>query len=353
MNQMELNLSTKDLINKFPLIEIFIRSLVKNRLGHAYLIVGCETQELDLVASFISAVVLCQNKSKSIVGQDLYLEPCGQCNSCMMVKCGRHPDIFWIRPSGKLRQIRVDHIRALEEHLNLKGSFSPWRIAIIAEAERMNINAANAFLKTLEEPPPQVIIFLLSIEPERLLATIRSRCLRIDLARTEIRKWSEAQLSWLRDLIDEIFSKRNFVGIYNSLYSLLKHLQSLYLHIEEAMPELSPEEKEAIDKEIAEEIEVQREEAIQAEYRKRRQFFLKVLLWWLRDVWLATRGIDAEKWEVKELADITQSVAKKLESENVRMALIKIEETLSWLDTNVPEANVLELMLLRLYRLLG
>ncbi len=87
-----------------------------------------------------------------------------------------HADLRVIEPESKGSAITVDQIRSLHQFIRLTAAESGWRIIIIDPAETMNVNAANALLKLLEEPPPQALIFLISHAPGRLLPTIRSRC---------------------------------------------------------------------------------------------------------------------------------------------------------------------------------
>ncbi len=92
-----------------------------------------------------------------------------------------HPQCRLLRPSSRSRSILVDDIREVEKFLSLCGELDAYKIVIILDAERMSEEASNAFLKTLEEPPPQTLIMLLSEHPSRLLSTILSRCIRLDL----------------------------------------------------------------------------------------------------------------------------------------------------------------------------
>jgi DNA polymerase-3 subunit delta' len=93
----------------------------------------------------------------------------------------RHPDFFTLRPSGKARFIRVDPLREFVGKIRLSASAGPRKVGVVYDADRMMIPAANAFLKTLEEPPADTTLFLLSTRPNDLLATIRSRCFHLHL----------------------------------------------------------------------------------------------------------------------------------------------------------------------------
>ena len=100
-----------------------------------------------------------------------------------IIRIGKnHPDILSIRPEAKSRIITIEQIRDLMQTVHLKPTCAPWKVAIIEAADRLNVQAANAFLKTLEEPPADSILILLSSDPARLLETILSRCLRLNFA---------------------------------------------------------------------------------------------------------------------------------------------------------------------------
>ena len=101
---------------------------------------------------------------------------CGVCRSCQLVQAGTHPDHLLLQPHEPEAPIKVDAVRKVVAFLGQKAQFSGWRVVLIDPAERMNVQAANALLKTLEEPGEQVLLLLVSERPGELLATLRSRC---------------------------------------------------------------------------------------------------------------------------------------------------------------------------------
>jgi DNA polymerase-3 subunit delta' len=105
--------------------------------------------------------------------------PCGQCRDCRLLASGQHPDFLRVGPAEDSRQIRVEQIRELCEQLSLTSHGGQATVALIAPADSMNANAANALLKTLEEPRAGVTLMLLCALPSRLPATIFSRCQRL------------------------------------------------------------------------------------------------------------------------------------------------------------------------------
>ncbi|SIT65782.1 DNA polymerase III, delta prime subunit [Ectothiorhodosinus mongolicus] len=110
---------------------------------------------------------------------------CGQCHGCRMLAAGAHTDVTTLRPEEGKKNIRIEPIRQLTEFMSLSTSHAPRRIAMIWPADAMNLNAANALLKTLEEPPGPALMVLVTAHPARLPATIRSRCQMLRLPRPE------------------------------------------------------------------------------------------------------------------------------------------------------------------------
>jgi len=137
-------------------LERMRKCLAGQRVAHAYVIVGdVNLSETTVVRPWL----------KDLLGRD----PEG------------HPDVFRVSPLSKLRQIKIEQIRQLLSSLYQTSSLGGWKIAIVSEADRLLPQAANAFLKTLEEPTRRTVILLLTSAPDLLLPTIRSRCLMIRL----------------------------------------------------------------------------------------------------------------------------------------------------------------------------
>src|SRR4029077_4481970 len=117
--------------------------------------------------------------------------------NCQKIEQAKHPDIHWVRPESKSRVIVTDQMRELMQEIHLRPSEAEYKVAIIVAADRLRIEAANAFLKTLEEPPGKSILILLSSEPQRILETILSRCLRLSFAGEGPRPLEKGHKEWL------------------------------------------------------------------------------------------------------------------------------------------------------------
>ncbi len=150
-------------------VMILKRALANNVLAHAYLFSGESGIGKRMTAIALAAAVNCRAG-----GTD---GGCGECPSCRRVASGSHPDVHYIAPDGE--DIKIDQIRQVQGDLALKSFEGLKKTLIVDSAERMNQASANAFLKTLEEPPGDALIILITSMPQSLLPTIRSRCQEI------------------------------------------------------------------------------------------------------------------------------------------------------------------------------
>ncbi|MDH5396173.1 MAG: DNA polymerase III subunit delta', partial [Gammaproteobacteria bacterium] len=114
--------------------------------------------------------------------------------SCQLIKAESHPDLLMLKPEEEGKAIKVDHVRDLIEKLSLTGHRQGYRVIIITPADALNVNASNSLLKTLEEPPLNTILILISDKPSRLMATIRSRT---QMIRFSLPTESQS-MSWLK-----------------------------------------------------------------------------------------------------------------------------------------------------------
>lgn len=121
---------------------------------------------------------------------------CGNCDACLLIHAGTHPDYLYIEPQEDKTHILIDQIRELCRALGLKSHAGGYKVAILAPAEQMNSAAANSLLKTLEEPSDNTLLILVTERPARLPATIRSRCQQLRFPAPPLeegREWLENQ----------------------------------------------------------------------------------------------------------------------------------------------------------------
>jgi len=223
-------------------------------------------------------------------------------------------------------------------------------VAILAGADRLNLQAANAFLKTLEEPPADSILILLSTEPQRLLETILSRCLRLSFSGEAGCHREPAFAEWLGRFSQMAGAEeRSLLGRYRLLSLLLGRLGELKAGTEQTLTERSPLEKfEDIDPKLREKWEDELTAAVEAEYRRQRAELLAGLQWWLRDIWLQTLRFGSELLTYPALADSARQVAGRLTAQQAMENLQLLEQTQRLLASNVQEALALEVGLLKL-----
>ena len=181
-------MALEDIIGQERAIEILRGCIKRNRVAHAYIFAGDEGIGKKLTAINFAKALNCQNNrnASSVLRNELKnnthdgIDCCDGCSSCIKINKSIHPDFFFIAPENG--EIKVDVIRKLQESISYKAFESPWKIAIIDGAETLNQSAANAFLKTLEEPPEQTILILISSMSGLIPKTILSRCQRVNFS---------------------------------------------------------------------------------------------------------------------------------------------------------------------------
>lgn len=158
----------------------------QQRIPQALLVTGSEGLGLRQLLDVYAANLLCHNPVDGLA--------CGHCHGCKLLAAESHPDYLLIEPDEPGKAIGIDKIRQLIVKLALKPQFEAYRVVIIQPAERLNTASANAFLKCLEEPTERTCIILLTEQPSRLPATIRSRCQKISCALPDV----SLATAWLR-----------------------------------------------------------------------------------------------------------------------------------------------------------
>jgi hypothetical protein len=369
-------------------VELLQRSLERGRLAHAYLFTGRQLDRLEGLARTLAKTLNCLHPVKR---GGVAVDCCDRCLNCQKIEHGNHADVFWVRPESKSRHIRIGQIvhrddsppRVLLDAVNLKPAESQYKFGVIVAADRMNDQAANAFLKTLEEPPPRSVLILLTTEPQRLLETIISRCLRLNFAGEGPQHLAPAQMEWLAAFSEMAAAdQKSLLGRYRLMDVLLRKLNEVRASIDETLTARSPLEKyEDAEEELRDRWEKELKAAVEAEYRRQRADFLLALQWWLRDVWLQTLNqVQSLKSKVQspdpkvgagtaeskpvnhQLSTInspddllafpqlegTKRVAGRITPEAAMENLRIMEQLQRWLSTNAQEGLALEVGLLKL-----
>ncbi|HEX4387235.1 MAG TPA: hypothetical protein VH109_01265 [Steroidobacteraceae bacterium] len=156
------------------------------RLAHALLIHEAPGAGGDWLAEWAAQLVLCESLAE---------RPCGLCRACRRVSARRHPDLAWIAPLEDSRQLRIEQVRELTQELALTAHGGGYKVGVLTPADALNRFAANALLKTLEEPSARTLLVLVVTAPSRLPATVLSRCQRLSVrapTRAEALAWLES-----------------------------------------------------------------------------------------------------------------------------------------------------------------
>jgi len=160
------------------------------RLPHGLLLHGPDGVGKEHFAAVLAAGLFCS-------GRRAGLTPCGACPECALSRAASHPDLHWLRRPEDKKSIGVDIVREACEQLAMTSMRGGYRVAIITPAHLMTHNAMNALLKTLEEPAPRTLLVLITSRPSALLATLRSRCQRVEVPRppaAQSSQWLASQL---------------------------------------------------------------------------------------------------------------------------------------------------------------
>ncbi len=237
-------------------LDILKRAHQNNSLHHAILLYGQSLNSLEIIAKELANLLLnTQN-------------------------CDRNPDFFRLRPEGKMRQIKIgsdsdraggefppNTMRWLLNKLNKSANGNGAKVALVVEADRMNVYTANAFLKTLEEPPPATTLIMLSQRPNDLLDTIKSRCIsiRIESLPNEIEneEWQE----WLSDFENWIAKSTKIASSRAKTSDYLIEAYALLARYEKIIEEIL-EENLSLSNEATVNMEKEEIEALEASERK-------------------------------------------------------------------------------------
>ena len=312
------------------IIEHFKNAITMDKVSHAYILNGPDLSGKRMLAEAFAMTLQCEKKGT---------EPCMECHSCKQAIGRNQPDIIYLQHE-KPNTISVDDIRTqINNDIVVKPYSSPYKIYIIDEAEKMNVQAQNALLKTIEEPPKYAIILLLTTNAETFLPTILSRCIRLDLKVVSDEK-IKAYLMQKYEIPDykadvcvafaqgnvgkavKLAESEDFNEIKNAAIQLIKRLDDIELY-----------EMTAAIKQIG-------------EYKLQINDYFDFIMIWYRDVLLYKATADANKLIFKEeIYDIKKEAAKSSYS-GIEEILKALEKAKVRLNANVNFDLVIELLLL-------
>lgn len=293
------------------------------RLAHAYVVVGAPRGNALALSEALLQLLFCAGEPK----------PCGECAECRRVREHTHPDILWIEPESKGRQIKIDRIREeLIPRLSQGAYGGGWKAGVLIQADRMKDAAANAFLKMLEEPPPSSLILLLTDAPQELLPTILSRCHRLLLS-AEPSDRSEAWQAPLLELLrrDVAASPLEALAQAGRMKALLEDIRKT------AEKEQPPEADGAPEPE---------DEVLEARVKTRvleaRSGIVRALLEWRRDVLWTVLDLGPEDLHFPGETESLRRQAAGLDYARALRRFRAVETLHRQLERNVPDELAFE-----------
>lgn len=306
-------------------VRSFEVALAADRLAHGYLVVGSLRDEALPFAQEVLLRLFCRSDHN---------RPCRTCPACCQVLERRHADIVWIEPEKKSRLVGIDRVRDLQRVVYQTSFEGGWKAVVLVAADRVGEEASNAFLKTLEEPPPRCLFLLLTDTPQAVMATTVSRCQRIVLSSEAERvpePWRTELLGILGDPVPRDLSGALLRS--GRLEKLLAALRKSIADEEEAIAKGA--EGEAVDNDTL-------QARIEARYRGLRTMIVRGMLMWYRDILMCVSGVGAESLYHPEREADLRRMATGLDYGTALRNLQAIEGMQRQFDRNMTPDGVLQ-----------
>lgn len=320
----------KDVVGHTEIIQYIQTACSQGKVSHAYILNGERGSGKKLLANLFAMALQCENNEA---------DPCYECHSCRQAVSGNHPDIIRVTHE-KPNSISVDDIRVqINEDIQVKPYNGKYKIYIVPDADLMTVQAQNALLKTIEEPPAYAVILLLTENAQSLLPTICSRCVMLKLRNIKdqlVKKYLMERLEvpdYKADVCTAfaqgnigkaimLANSEHFNEIKEEAIQLLKSIDTMEL----------PDLMEAVKRITVYKLEV--------------TDYLDILMIWYRDVLIykATKNIDRVIFS--EQLEYIRERAKKSSYEGIETILQGIEKAKARIKANVNFELVMELMLL-------
>lgn len=320
----------KDIIGQEQLVEHLQNAIKTGKVAHAYIINGERSSGKEFVAKVFATALQCESEGE---------KPCGKCHSCKQALTQNQPDIIRVIHE-KPNTIGVEDIRnKINNDIGIKPYSSPRKIYIMNEGEKMTVQAQNALLKTLEEPPAYAVIMILTTNLDALLPTILSRCVVLNMkpvADEKVKRYlmEEEHVPEYKADVCVAFARGNlgkakalatseeFDNIKNEAVTLLKYIRDMEIYeIVAAIKKISQYQFEIND-------------------------YLDILSVWYRDVLLFKATNDANHLIFKEEIQYIRKVADQSAYEGIEIILDALEKAKARLKANVNFDLTMELLLL-------
>ena len=326
-----------DFYAEFPLLcHRLEQAKAHGRTGQAYLLMGDDAEFLLSFAKAWAMTAACQTPSPD--GR-----ACTTCKTCSWFLRDGYPEMRIIRPQSKSRTITVDAMRDFEHWIGLAATPGFLKVGIIMEAECLGDEAQNAFLKTLEEPPPDTMLLLLTVNARKLLPTIRSRCQTLSLLRNR----ADLSTALKKDLFATLKPLRRQAGAVIGLQTSAKIHQlfsELHKDAEAMADDLRDKRWDAVDDpKLKKQLEDDLLARIEAEYVRMRESLLCAIQAWYLQRLLISSGVRRELLPLQELLPFSDDVfANPPSQEEADHDIALAEELASCIRGNVDERLALD-----------
>ena len=322
--------SFKDVVVHKDIIAYIQNAVTSDNVSHAYIMNGERGTGKKLLAKLFAMTLQCEKKGS---------DPCNTCHSCKQAESDNHPDIIYVTHE-KPNTIQVDDIRnQINNTIDIRPYQGPYKIYIIAHAELMTVQAQNALLKTLEEPPEYAVIMLLTENAESLLPTIKSRCVMLKLRNikdTLIRKYlmevlkvpdykADMCTAFAQGNLGRAITLANsdkFNELKDDVIQLLKYIHEM--EISEIIAAVNSASKYKLDIED----------------------FLNIIMAWYRDVLMYKATKDLDRLIFKDQIQFIKNQARVSSYEGIELILDSLEKAKARIKANVNLELTLELLFL-------
>lgn len=319
-----------DIVGHEQIIEHFKNAVAMGKVSHAYILNGPDKSGKKMLAEAFAMTLQCEEGNSS---------PCLKCHSCIQAINHNQPDIIYVQHE-KPNTLSVDEIRVqVNNDIDVKPYSSPYKIYIIDEAEKMNVQAQNALLKTIEEPPDYAVFLLLTTNVDLFLPTISSRCVILNImpvADEVIRKFlmekkgipdyqADVCVAFAQGNVGKaiaLASSENFNELKLSVVQLMKRIRNIDLY------ELAEAVKHIGD------------------FKLQINDYLDLMMVWFRDILVYKATMDVNTLIFKEEVYDIKKQASKSSYQGIEEILSALEKAKQRLNANVNFNLVMELLLL-------
>lgn len=324
-------------------VELFQNAIINDRLAHAYIFAGQEGIGKTLFSIELAKAIFCQHHG---------MNACDTCNHCQRISSNNFSDLFLILPEKNSRVIKIEQLKYLQDVLHVKPLESKYKMVIIQSADRMNEEASNCLLKTLEEPPSYAIIVLIVTSLESVRETVRSRC--------QIVRFSPLSTSAVKDILVNRLQLDNkqaeqLAFISNgsmeraTLLSSTHALEKKNWFIDRIL-KLEMNDNLTFSKELFDEWHIQDLEVLEEKRTNVKELIFSFLLYY-RDLLVCKTGENELPIYYADRREALTSKSKSL-SEDVLFRIIHVIKTsLEYLDYNANISLLLENMITKILHL--